>query len=399
MSLPGLDRHALVRRANEQAVLRAMSLHGPITRHRLAELTGLSKPTVLGLVTALEEAGLIRAGAAQRNGSPGRSPVMFEPDPQAGLVVGIDLGGSKVRAALADLNGDVLAEETMVTSRHGPGAAVVGQLATIAKGLTLRAGVPWRKVRAVAVGSPGVVQPGGRLALAENVAGLGEVRLGQELKRALRTPVIVENDVNLAALAEHASGVATHCQTFAALAVGTGVGLGLVVNGELFRGRHGAAGEIGFLPLGADPALVESRRRGALETAASGPAITAALRHALDGRPSSLLEVDSTVEDIFAAAATGDEIATMIVADEARLLAWAILSVAAIIDPELVVLCGGVGTNPHLLAPVRAAVERIAPFPIEVTASALGTRGGVVGAITLARRHARAALFDGSAIS
>jgi len=378
------DRHELVRRANVEHVFRTIGEHGPISRSELVALTGLSKPTVLSLVAALEEEGLIRGVAVPSSGA-GRTPVAYEHNPAAAHVVGIDLGGTKVLAALADLAGRVLAEVEVPTSTDG-GAAVVRQLADLARGLARRAGVPWRTVDAVSVGSPGVAAVDGTMDFASNVPGLGSTPLAAELSRSLRTPVSVDNDVNMAAVGELEVGVAQKCRTFALLAIGTGVGLGLVVDGRLARGARGGAGEIAFFPIGGDPSTSDAKRRGTFEIAVSGSGVQAMLRDELAVRTSPHLRPRSSARSVFAAAATGDPVGVAVVERHAAVIAEALLALASLIDPEMVVLGGGIGSNPYLLEPLRAAVDRIAPWPVRIETSALGARAGVIGAIHHARR-------------
>ena len=389
-----LDRHALVRRANEQAVLAAVTAHGSLTRAEIAQRTGLSKPTTLGIVSALHVEGLVRFLPGEADG-PGRVPELVAAEPRARLVVGIDLGGSKVRVAAADLDGLVLAEHTEATDRRDA-PAVVGQLARMARATVEETGVAWRKVAGVAVGTPGVVQPSGALAMGANVDDLGGLDLARELRRLLRVTARVDNDVNLAALGEQAAGMAKDCATFAVVAIGTGLGAGLVIDGRLVRGHRGAAGEVAYLPIGVAPTVPAARRRGSLEVAAAGSGIVASLRrHIAQGAPTALGR-RSRVEQVLAAAEAGDAVARAVVAEEADLLAQAILSIAAMIDPEMIVLTGGIGSNPALLGPVVHAVDAIAPFPIRVETSALGDRAGVVGAVALAQEHARLELLGRS---
>ena len=373
-------------------MLTVVIAHGPLTRAEIAEHTGLSKPTVLTIVSALRGEGLVRLLRGEADG-PGRVPELVAADPRARLVVGIDLGGSKVRVAAADLDGLVLAEHAEATSRRG-GAAVVSQLARLARATVAETGIAWRKVAGVAIGSPGVVQPGGAVALASNVDDLGGLDLSGEMRRLLHVPIRVDNDVNLAALGELAAGIAKDCATFAVVAVGTGVGAGLVIDGRLVRGHGGAAGEVAYLPIGVDPTTAVARRRGSLEVAAAGSGIIASLRRHLVQGSTTTLGRSSRVEHVFAAAESGDPVGRAVVAQEAALLARAVLSIASIIDPEMIVLTGGIGSNPALLGPVVRAVDAIAPFPIRIETSALGNRASVVGALALAREHAREELLE-----
>jgi predicted NBD/HSP70 family sugar kinase len=300
-------------------------------------------------------------------------------------VVAVDLGGTKAIGALADAHGTVLAERTEPT-RTDSAEALIGQLRALAHGLAQDAGVAWADVRALGVGVPGTVDPAsGRMRLAYNIPDLGELSLADELA-ALGDdlPVVVENDVNAAAIGERRWGWARDAQQFAFVAIGTGIGAGLVVDGELRRGRRGAAGEIGYLPFGGDPFRPAAQRRGALEEAVSGRGIVADFERALAAGGASRLSAGSTSVEIFAAARDGDELARACVEREARLVAMTVAAVASVVAPELVVLGGGVGANELLVEPVRRFSRELLAQPLRIERSALGPRASLVGALALA---------------
>jgi predicted NBD/HSP70 family sugar kinase len=187
---------------------------------------------------------------------------------------------------------------------------------------------------------------------------------------------MLENDVDAAALAEQAHGHGRGVADFAFVSVGTGIGMGLVLGGRLHRGAHGAAGEIGFLPLGSGHPgdARDARRRGPLEAAASAAGIVRAARRA--GLRGSV-----TARSVFAAAGGGDPRARKVVADEALLVARALCTVVAVADPELIVLGGGIGQADGFLAAVARAVRRLAPVLPELRVSALGTDAVVDGCL------------------
>lgn len=310
--------------------------------------------------------------AQDPSGRPGRD---------GALVLGVDLGGTKVRAAIADASGAVLAEMTAATDARG-GRNVVEQIAVLAGSLRNTAGAAADQIRATAVGSPGVPdQHSGTLALAPNVDGLAAVSLRDELAERLGHPVVLDNDVTAAAIGERQAGHARGCDDFVFIAVGTGIGMGIVSGGRLIRGAGGAAGEIGYLPLGADPFDPVNQRRGALEEATAGETVAERYRAATGRRAST--------REVFDLAAGGDAVAASVVAEHGRLLALAITAVTAVLDPALVVLGGGVGSRPELLAPVRSCLAELGKQPVEVRTTALGNRASVVGALTLALRAAR----------
>jgi predicted NBD/HSP70 family sugar kinase len=251
----------------------------------------------------------------------------------------------------------------------------------------------WSQLQHVVVGSPGIVTPEGTLALADNLKISPTLKLGAALEEKLGVAVVIENDVNVAAIGEGWRGKAVGCDDYAVLAVGTGVGMGLVLNGELVRGAHGAAGEIAYLPIGASPLTREARRHGALETAAGAVGIGRRFRRLRRKGLSTTLGARATVEQIFSEAAAGDELACRVVAEEADLLALSVLSVVAVADPEKIILTGGIGSNAALHRPLCDAVERMVPVAVNIERSELGPRSGVVGAVAWAVEQAHRQLF------
>src|SRR5262249_34575211 len=265
-------------------------------------------------------------------------------NPRAGWVVGLDVGRDYVRAAIANLSGDIVArrdERAQVRSQR----TLIAQIGEIAHGLAAEAGVRWKQVTFATVGSPGVTDAEtGHVALAHALPGWGRTGLVQAVKDELGTKVAIENDVNLAALGEQWLGLGKGVSNFVYLHVGTGVGAGLVLNGELFRGQTGAAGEGGYLPIVGDPRDRTLRRLGALHTEAGGPAGGGAGGGGGRGRPPPL-----SARNVFAAARRGETVALRVVAQEAERIALAIAAIVPVLDPELVILGGGIGRNGDLL--------------------------------------------------
>lgn len=286
--------------------------------------------------------------------------------------VGIDLGGSKIRGAIASAEGHIQAESTEPTDLHG-GARVLDQIHRMVGELQASSGVTAERV---AVGSPGVMDAEGRFQLSFNIDDLAELALADELHERLHLPVIVENDVNVAALGEQWQGLGRGLRNFAVLSVGTGLGMGLVLDGRLHRGARGFAGEIAYLPIGADPRSQESRRVGALESAVG--------THGILQRFAALGGLAEHAIEVFAAASAGDEVARRVVEAEAQLVAAAILAVCTVVDPELVIMTGGIGADSEFVAQVRTATKEIAPHEVPIERSQLGERAGVVGAVAAA---------------
>jgi predicted NBD/HSP70 family sugar kinase len=368
-------RPQLLRALNEQLLLQHIRQLGPISRAELARLSGLSKPTVSLALANVERSGLVRE-AGQRTGVPGRSAVLYEVRPGAGYVLGLDIGREYLRGALADLTGKVIGR----SSRRTKTASVSGRIAeliALADELCGAAGLSRTEVTQTVIGSPGVYDSRrNAIALVGGLAGLGKPAVLKELRAAFGQQLALENDADAASLAEREHGHGRDVGTFAFVWIGTGVGMGLVINGQLHRGVHGVAGEIAYMPItsgqGADPE--DARRRGMLEAAGSAAAVVRAARRA--GMRGAL-----SARRVFEAAAAGDERAAAIVAGEAELVARAICAIVTVIDPELVVLGGGIGQAPGFAAAVTAELGRLAPVMPEVSVSALGTDAVVDGCL------------------
>jgi predicted NBD/HSP70 family sugar kinase len=368
-------RPQLLRALNEQLLLQHIRQVGPCSRAELARLSGLSKPTVSLALANVERSGLVRE-AGQRTGVPGRSAVLYEIRPDAGYVLGLDIGREYLRGALADLTGAVVGR----FSRRSSTASVsgrVGELISLADELCGAAGLARADVTQTVIGSPGVYDKRrGAIALAGGLAGLSKPAVLQQLRAAFGDQLVLENDADAASLAEREHGHGRDVGTFAYVWIGTGIGMGLVINGQLHRGVHGVAGEIAYMTMtggqGTDPE--DARRRGALEAAGSAAAVVRAARRAG-------LRGPVTARRVFEAAAAGDERAAAVVASEAELVARVICTIVTVIDPELVVLGGGIGQAPGFASAVTSELERLAPAMPDVRVSALGTEAVVDGCL------------------
>ena len=273
-------RPQLIRAMNERLLLEQVRDDGPFSRAELARISGLSKPTVALALANLEHDGLVRV-AGQRTGVRGPAAVLYEIRPEAGYVLGLDIGREFVRGALADLSGAVRAKASQkahATTTQGR----LAELAVLGDALTASAGLTRARVTQTVIGSPGVYDPQrGALSMAHNLPGWEKPIVLTELRRLFGRATVVENDVDAAALAERDHGHGRGVETFAFVSVGTGVGMGLVIDGKLHRGAHGAAGEISYLPLSdGDVDTAESRRRGTFEVAASASAVVRAAKRA-----------------------------------------------------------------------------------------------------------------------
>jgi glucokinase len=388
-----MDQGNILRQVNNQMVMDAIVRRGPISRAALAQQLGLSKPTVSAIVRDLEAAGWIHESGSER-GPIGRAAVSYRLSARAGHVAGVDLGGTKILAAVCGLDGGVVAEDEVPTDERG-GEHVVAQIDELVRDLVRRADADWSTLHAVAVGSPGVAHPvTGVMELAPNIPTFGDVPLRKRLGERLGVHVELDNDVNMAALGEHWQGHGQGLDDFVFIALGTGIGMGVIVDGDLRRGARGAAGEISYLPLGADPFDEATHLHGALEDAVSGVAL---VRRYLELAPGGSAD-RRRAPAIFAAAREGDEHARQAIDDQARLAAVAVTAVAAVLDPALVVLGGGIGSQPEMRERIAGWLGRLMTTPVRVETSMLRDRASVVGAINVALRAAHRDLFAAEAI-
>jgi predicted NBD/HSP70 family sugar kinase len=375
----------LLRDLNERTVLDAIRRRAPISRAEISRAVGISKPTVSVALQSLLDAGLVRQAEASSDG-PSYGATFFEPVPDAALALGLDLGARFLRGAICDLLGRVCARQDIELG--GADARGVLDLATSLRDrLTTVCGLAPGTIHGAVVGVPGVVLPeSDDVHLAENVHGLEGMPIGAELEGRLGMRVTVENDVNLAAVGERWQGVARGVEDFVFLSIGTGLGAGVVLHGELHRGRHGAAGEV-------DYALGSGVERQ------SDPCAEAISTYARDLAGSdgagTTLGPPFEVRSIFTAARAGDRIALAVVEEEARRIALHIAPIAAVADVELVVVGGGIGANGDLLlAPVRALLADLLPYPPRVEVSSLGDAAVLSGALAIGRQAALDGVFE-----
>lgn len=363
-----------IRAMNEMLVLGRIRAQGTVSRADLVRACQLSKPTVSLALTNLERADLIRTSGV-RLGRPGPAASLYELLPHARHVLSLDVGSQYLRGAIGDFSGEVRARAS-VRVRGTSGHALVPELIRLADELCLQVGIDRGAVTQTVVGSPGVHDPRkDRLALSGALTGW-DTTVMHELREAFGASLMFENDVDAAALAEQEHGHGRDVESFAFVSVGTGIGMGLVLNGRLHRGTHGAAGEIGYLPFDrpADSGSRDARRRGPLEASAAAAGIVrAARREGMRGPVSA--------RRVFEAAAKGDPRACQVVADEATLVAKAICAVVTVVDPELIVLGGGVGRADGFVEVVSTELARIAPVLPDLQVSALGDDAVVDGAL------------------
>lgn len=352
----------LLRLLNARTVFEVVRREKAISRVQLARATGMAKPTVSNVLQDLQTIGLVR----ETPGDERLRGVTFELVPASALVFGLDVGGRYLRAGLDGLDGEVLARAEVAHS--GVDHTGLPRLAVkLRDRLLRRAGADIDQVEAAVIGVPGIVNPANGHVSRLNPERVESYPIVEVLEQSLGHPAVVENDVNLAAIGERAGGLGAEVADFVYLSIGTGVGAGLVLRGELHRGRFGAAGET---DMPGDP------------DSPSESALLAYARNVYDG------DCPATVEAIFAAADDGDRTAMKILAEEARRIAGQLAPIARVVDVELVVLGGGIGTHcGRLLDEISSQLTARVHYPPRLAVSTLGDTAVLTGALALGAQN------------
>ncbi|GAA2445710.1 ROK family protein [Streptomyces macrosporus] len=367
---------SLLRRINSTVVLRALrAADGSPTLSDLAQATELSRPTVEGVVEQLVAAGLAAEatcgpGDVRRQGRPARR---YRFRAEAGHLLGIEVGPHRVSAVLADLSGRRLGAAGREVADRAPAEERLEQVRGVVADLLRACEVPCGSLRAVGVGSPGIVEADGTVRLCTALPGWTGLPLGERLRRSFRCPVLVENDANAAALAEHWKGAAVGSQDVVFVLAGLSPGAGSLIGGRLHRGFGGAAGEIGALHLLGREAAPEHL----LST-------TGEPLHPLD---------EAAVAEVFALARRGDERARQAVDRFIRRLVHDVAALVLALDPELVVVGGWATGLDGVLDPLRRELERYCLRPPRVELSRLGVDAIATGALRLALDRVEEELF------
>ncbi|WXJ81471.1 Glucokinase [Moorella humiferrea] len=306
-------------------------------------------------------------------------------------LLGIDLGGTTIKAGLVDLEGQLLVKAQVPTGAGDGAAAVLERIGALADELCRRLGITRKDLKGIGIGVPGSVEgEKGLVRLAPNLF-WRDFPLGEELSARLGLPVAVDNDAHVAALGEMWRGAGRGLQSLLMITVGTGIGSALIINGCVWRGFFGYGAEMGHVKMLPDGPLCHCGGRGCLETLASATAMVRRFREYLAaGRISRLQDAPGLgAREILAAAAGGDELCLQVVDEAASFLGRALANAALIVGPEAVIIGGGpVQAGEVFLAPVRSYLtEALGAWqirPLPVVAAGLRNDAGIIGAARLA---------------
>lgn len=382
---------SLLRKLNDRAALELLLDGRRLTRAQLSGLTGVSKVTVAQMLARLEERGLVTAVGEQAGGR-GPNATLYSVVPSSAYVAGLYVELGEVVTAVADVTGRVIAEVREDTNGAGDPVELVRSAVDRA---CRRAGISVRRLSAFVIGSPGVVDPRtGDPRLTFNLPEWHEGVL-DGLHRALRKPVLIENDANLAAMAEHAVGAASDVDDFVLIWIGVGIGLATVLGGRLQRGVTGAAGEIGWLPVPGAPVTsdVDQPAGGGLQWLAGAASVRALAGEFGFAAPSAGASVRAAADA--AAGPGGSQRARAFLDEVAHRVTLGAVAVCVVLDPGLIVLGGEVGLagGDALAERVAAEVSRMCPVRPRVVPTAVSSDPVLRGALLTAVSQARADLL------
>jgi predicted NBD/HSP70 family sugar kinase len=393
-----------LRRANVRHLLGLIREHGPVSRSNLGRLSKLSKPTVHAVIEDLLKADLVLESnerAAEPTSRRGPMPRRVRFNSNHALVVGVDVGAAKILALLSNLDGDVLAQARCPTPADASGRRLDQAVKGLIDDCLEQVGIGRGRLAVATVGTPGLVDPAtGSVSFAPQLPGWQGRAVGPILEESLGVPVLVESEAHLAMLGESWQGVAKGVTEAVFVQLGVGVGMGILIGGEIYRGAAGAAGEIGYLPIGEEQTDGEegvfeaavgsaSLTRHLSNTAAQGKQTAEAIGGGLRSSPDGVGPAE-----IFARANENDE-AKSVVDSMLGHLANGLIAVSAVLNPELIVLGGGLATS---LGPYIARLEhelrsKVLKAP-RVERSVLGDTAVAVGAIKRGVTFVEAGLFD-----
>lgn len=372
---------SLIRKINQSAILDLIRTQGPISRTEIARKLHTSLPTVMRIIDDLTEKNLVRQdGTYEVNGGRPRALLVFNGESHA--VVGLDLGGTRMYGTAADLDGRVLKEVSIPWARKSP-EENFQQVCAILEDLLQATRQSGCRLLGVAVGVPGITNPEEGVVFWAPSLNWRNFPLRARLAECFpNLLILVENDVNLAALGEYGFGSQAGSESLVCITVGTGIGAGIVIDRKIYHGCQYAAGEIGYLPPDARHLGRRFEQFGALESQASGTVLAARAVDILQERGDPRANQPLTAEDVYAAARAGEDWACQLLSNAVDSLALAIGAVATLIDPAVIVLGGGVSLHADLyIEPILSRLEGVVPVLPRLVSSTLGYRATTMGGI------------------
>jgi len=383
----------LIKDLNRILVLKTILNYEPVSRTKIAKLTELSLSTISHIVASLIKRGVVQEiGEEKSNG--GRRPIMLKLNPEVGLVIGIKIGLDGIVAALVNLKGAVLYKITRPVPINQGEKDVIESIANVIRSLIKEAYVDFSRIIGCGIGISGLVDSKRGILLRSPILSWEKIQFGKLLRREFNIPIFVDKDVNALALGEKRCGAARGISNFVCITVGTGIGAGIVVDGKIYHGNLGEAGELGHTIIDKNGPLCYCGKYGCLETLASYRFIVEQAKNALAHGKKTLINKllgsndpnSLSVSTVLQAAHEGDQVARDIFKRAGENLGIGISNLIGIVDPEAILMGGrGIEAGELILSPMRKAIKENSPLrrDIKVLFPELGEDGWIIGAAEL----------------
>ena len=380
----------------EQAILKLIRIKGPISRKEIAQSLDVSLPTVSNKVGELLSLGIVREIASGGSGK-GRKPSLLEYNRDSGYVIGVDIGGEYIRTALSNMVGEIVSKTEVPALTYRGMDSIIDRVAQTIDEVTEQAGVDAARILSMGVGLPGILgDRSEKTFLSPFLDHATASRLVNLLRSRYNVPIRIENDVDMAVIGEKWKGAAKGHRDIVYVNLGLGLACGIIINGELYRGAHGAAGEIGFMVLDKMHVQGTHTTRGALEQRIAGEGVVANLLERLEKKgidANIIFPGERDAEAVFAKAISGNQEAQAVLEETLTYFAMALANVIAVLNPEIVVIGGGMGIAlGDSLDEIKSIAERHIPRMARMVPSALGAMAGVYGALAVALRTGRSSI-------
>ena len=364
-----------IRNINNGIVLRTIEKNGPISRANVGKIIGLTPPTISAIVKDLIERDIVQE-IGKGDSSGGKKPIMLKINSKAAYMIAVDLGGENgIRVALMDLSYHIIKEKCGPNIESLNGKKFKNALSVILTDFIREIDIPSEKILSICIGVPGIVDFKSKKIIAAPCLNW-EISLEDLNLREIGISITIENDVNLMALGEKTKGIAQKINNFVFVGERTGIGAGIIINRKLYKGANNASGEVGYLLIDPKYAPKSTRDHGCLEKLASYKVIVEKAREKI-GK-------NIRIMDVYKSAAEGDSVAMEIVKEALKYLAYGIGNISCVLDPELVIIGGGISILPaRFLEEMKTNISKIIPFVPKMEFSKLGEDGVLIGAAVM----------------
>lgn len=374
---------AAMRNINRVNILDLIKNNNQISRAEIAKKLGMSKSAVSSIVDDLLKENLVREmSMGESTPKGGRRAINLHFVPDSKYALGIDIGAAKTTAIVTDLLGNIIFRKKFPSSKSNTSTLenISHELQTFLSDLD----IDKSKIVGTGIGAPGTVDfHTGELLLAPGLQ-IKKVNLKQYFKDILPQPIFVDNDVNMAVIGEQWIGNARNLKNIILIAIGTGIGAGIILEGKIYRGARGFAGEVGHFLI--NPFTEENiGDLGQLELSASGKGVVKLASDLLDEYPDSILKDEEiTTQKVFEAADKNDKLAQMVIQSVIQYLSFSISNVITLLNPDIVILGGGViHSQPHLVSKISEKVSKLTPIASEIVPTKLGEDSAAFGAVAM----------------